>query len=308
MYKVEYAISVSLAEREGLWKITFPHPLDTGKPVRAWIPRDVKDKRIGSIIDKIRVTTPGTRLLEVLALLEDSISKYPYEWPWAGDSLNPFSHDFEVQMDVRLEDNVSQLEMSELAYLTAIDQVGKQPPDVTEDTLNGLDKELLPAGGSYVKLQITFDRAKPVSEISLDPFCEYPIEVMSISYEEEIDTFHPRKELSFREKEGASLRTMIFKFPTVLAKRFTVVLRQENYKRQSYDSRVLTLAKQSLWNADAKTINLFSEKEKAWKDDISSYVSNEAKQEPTFELGSHWQSDKNEGWAKQKETIYIDEV
>lgn len=303
MYKVEYAISVSIQQREGLWKITFPHPLDNAKQVSALVPTSSKDKRIGETIDKIRVANPGARLIESLDLLWRLISKYPYEWPWSGDSLNPYAHDFEVQMDLRADNSVSQIEISELAFLTLKEQIGKKPSDVEEETLEGIDKELLPEGGAYVKIHVTFDRPKPVSEINIEPFCELPMEAVSISYEEDIETFHPRKELVFRNKVDASVKTMTFQFPAVLARRFTIVFRQENYKRQPYNDKVAALTKQALWRMDNGWLPSVRQGAARWSDEVLYYMYEIAKQRKEQQDVPDWQYDKNLALQKHKEEM-----
>lgn len=266
-YNIEYALSLGIEERSGLWKIQFIHPLDAMSKQTAWLPLSSTDGRIGSQIDGIQVATPGPRMEELLGWLNDKIIQYPYYWPYEGQFVDKYGYDFHVEMDTAQNNTVSNIEVSLIAYDILKNNLAIKDPSLASQDV-GQETVLLPKGGAYVKYTVTLDRAKQVSEITISPFTEYELEVASIMYEEDIETFHPRKELvyhqivqevtdsgetvhrMFREDEdiNTSTRTMQFKFPTVIARRFTFILRQKNYTKNTYLVRTKDVNTRELWN------------------------------------------------------------
>ena len=246
--QTEYALHFGIEKREGLWKVTMPHPRDPLKILQAFFPQTKDDDRIGKEIDGLYVANPGARILQVVDWLHHSITKYPFEWKQQGDSLNPFSPDFEIETSKNKDgEMVTFIEMTELAFLSAKKLIGVEPPKDTEEEVK--DDDILPGGGAYVKLHITFECVKPVSEITITPFVEYPMDVVSISYEKDIDTFQPRKEINLFEQNTTSSNTMVFSFQTVTAKRMTFIFRQRNYTQNTYLTSQVDMMKKEMWNS-----------------------------------------------------------
>lgn len=102
------------------------------------------------------------------------------------------------------------------------------------------------AGGAIVKFTITLPRPEIISEITLSPFTTYPIEIASIMYEEDTETYHIPQEILAKPVENT--QTMTVQFPSIVAKRLTVVLRQKNYTKNSYLVREAELNKADLWD------------------------------------------------------------
>lgn len=116
---------------------------------------------------------------------------------------------------------------------------------VLVDELVNVGMDHVPPGGALVKFTVTLARPEVVSEITLSPFTNYPVEIASIRYEEDIETYHVPKELVKKAME--STETMIIQFPSVLAKRFTIILRQKNHVKNTYLVRETSVAKNELW-------------------------------------------------------------
>lgn len=259
-YNVQYAVSLSIAERQGLWKIQFIHPLDAMVKVNAWIASTVDDERIGTTIDGVKVATPGTHMIEVLSWLADLINTYPYYWPYEGNPINKYGYDFSVDMNTAETDSVTKVEVTDIAY-----NIIKQNLDIQAAPSNpqSVDESIyyIKGGGALIKYTVTLDKAQPISEITITPFTEYDLEVESIMYEEDIETYHVRKELlpqdityiddkpySAPTDPQASTKMMIFKFPSVIAKRLTFILRQKNYKKDTYLIREKEINEKDLWD------------------------------------------------------------
>lgn len=90
--------------------------------------------------------------------------------------------------------------------------------------------------GAVCAIEIEFDYINTFNEISLVPFCEYPMEVVAIkSYKSNLDTegyeiVSPYKtDPELRNQE--STNTIIYQFPDVTAKRIQVILNQQHYVR-----------------------------------------------------------------------------
>lgn len=260
-YHVEYAISFGIERFEGLWKIEFPHPLDVGVKKVAYLPMTADDERIGRVIDGIYVAQPGERMVEVLQWLYDQITKYPYYWPWEGTYVDRYGYDFEVDLGMGEDEPVERVEISLLAYEIVKKKLNIQPTPPPNPIVG--DDEWVEPGGVLVKLVVTLDRPKPVSEISIAPFTKYPMEVVSISYEEDIETFHPRKEIILdnqpmvgipvlRPESPWSTESITFKFSEILARRFTIILRQPNYVKNTYLINEDDLNKKDLWEKIAQ--------------------------------------------------------
>lgn len=107
-----------------------------------------------------------------------------------------------------------------------------------------------PAGGAMVKFTVTFTRPEIVSEITLSPFTTYPLEIVSIKYEEDIESYHQPKELVAQKTE--STQTMTVQFPSIVARRFTFILRQKNNVRNRYLVLQEDISKADLWNKLSK--------------------------------------------------------
>lgn len=252
---VSQALSFGVQKFEDLWKVQFPHPYDTNVLVSAWLPLDPEDSRIGEDIDGVRVAQPGVMLLEVMGWLNDRITNYPYYWPKEGTYVNKFGYDF--QADVATDNKVTVFEITKVAYDILKDEFRIQPPN-PENTNVDIQYDTVPGGGVLVKLSVTLSNAQPVSELNIAPFTKYPLELVSIMYEEDTETFHPKKEIAIpkdntdTKKFSQSTESIRFQFPAIIAKRFTIILRQQNYEKNTYVVMEEDLQNQELWDAISK--------------------------------------------------------
>lgn len=106
------------------------------------------------------------------------------------------------------------------------------------------------AGGAMVKFTVTLPRPEIVSQIALSPFSTYPLEIVSIKYEEDIETYHVPKELIGTKTE--STQTMTVQFPSIVARRFTFILRQKNQVKNTYLVNDSEISKADLWDKVSK--------------------------------------------------------
>jgi len=253
---VEYALSFGVQQFEGLWKIQYLHPYDASLKVEAWVPMTKDDERIGDEIADIVVARPGDKLAEVMGWLYDKITRYPYYWPKEGTYVDKFGYDFEVEIN---DNNVtSNVEISKIAYDILKEELNIQPPSVIDNPEIELGTQTIPGGGVLIKLLVTLDHSQSVSELNIAPFTKYPMELVSLMYEEDIETYHPLKELVLPEQNTESknfqqtTESIRFQFPLVIAKRFTIILRQQNAEKNTYLVNAENANKKSLWDAVSK--------------------------------------------------------
>lgn len=102
--------------------------------------------------------------------------------------------------------------------------------------------------GAYVKLSITLQKQELCSQITLSLFTKYPIDIVSIYYEEDTDTWHEPKELTQHAKETQSAGVIRVTFPNIIAKRFTFIINQKNYEKNVYSVSKRTFDEKNLWD------------------------------------------------------------
>lgn len=120
---------------------------------------------------------------------------------------------------------------------------------LADEELNiGLD-DIAP-GGALMKFTVTLPRQEIISEIALSPFTHRPLEIASIKYEEDIETYHVPKEILSEKREGTD--TIVIQFPAIVAKRLTFYLRQRNFVKNTYLIKETDLTKSDLWDKISK--------------------------------------------------------
>lgn len=98
----------------------------------------------------------------------------------------------------------------------------------------------IPSDGAICEVDIILNGITTVSNVQFDPFCAYPMEIISIhGYESEdrdgeiYELISPNHENPHqRSKKSVSL--MNFQFPSVDIKRLRILIRQENYVKENY--------------------------------------------------------------------------
>jgi hypothetical protein len=270
--RIDYAISLGIEERDGLWKIRYVNALESASVQSAYLPIDPTDSRVGTKIDGIFVAEPGPRLVKVLGWLYERIEKYPYYWPWEGTYVDKFGYDFEV---TKTNDKTTDVEITSVAYDIVASKIEVKTPDPQDKTIEV--EEILEPGGAYVKFTVTLNQPSPVSQITVSPFAPYPLEIVSIQYEEDIETFHPKKELILKDKKTSSSQSMTFSFSPITAKRFTIIMRQKNYTKNTYLVRGKEVENKELWDKISArevdvTLNLTDNLETVEEKDITKWT------------------------------------
>ena len=249
---VEYALSFGIQQREGLWRIEYLHPEDANRKEQTLIPMTADDPMIGKEVDDILVARPGEKLIEVMGWLYNRINRYPYYWPNEGTYVDKFGYDFIVEF---YNGKTSKIEITQVAYDILKEELGIQPPPPDADREVDVVNEIVEGGGVLVKLSITLAYAQPISEFSIAPFTKYPMELVSLMYEEDTETFHPKKEIVLSTAEDSlvkfsqSTQSIRVQFPVVTAKRITFILRQQNHEKNSYNTSEQQVNQALLWNS-----------------------------------------------------------
>jgi hypothetical protein len=117
-------------------------------------------------------------------------------------------------------------------------------PDGSIATIDG--------GGVYVKFTLTLQKQELCSQIMMSFFTKYPMEMISIQYEEDTDTWHKPKELIGYLQEKQSAGTIRVTFPSIIAKRFTFIINQKNYEKNVYAINKRAFDEKDLWEKIAK--------------------------------------------------------
>lgn len=103
-------------------------------------------------------------------------------------------------------------------------------------------------GGAIVEVEVQMDHLIPLSDITIHPFTNYPLEVYAIYGWSNRDFSGERYELLSPDKRRSSTEAMTFQFPTVTIGTMVLVLRQVNYTKESYLVRTKDLQNKELWS------------------------------------------------------------
>ncbi|WP_067923581.1 hypothetical protein [Alicyclobacillus shizuokensis] len=116
-----------------------------------------------------------------------------------------------------------------------------------------------PKDGALCELEIDLGGITTVSEITFDPYCAYPLEVVAIhGYEstdydgqmyELISPTHPNP----YQRSQSSTTEMTFQFPSVDISKIRILLRQENYVKVNYIVSQDQVNDMQLWNQIAQS-------------------------------------------------------
>lgn len=97
-----------------------------------------------------------------------------------------------------------------------------------------------PKEGAICELEIDLNGLTTVSEIQFDPYCAYPLEIVSIhGYESEdsdanmYELISPNHE-NPKQRSQKSVSLMSFQFPSVDVSKIRILLRQENYVKEQF--------------------------------------------------------------------------
>lgn len=102
--------------------------------------------------------------------------------------------------------------------------------------------------GAIVEVEIQMDHLIPLSDITIHPFTNYPLEVYAIYAWSNRDFAGERYELLPADKKRSSTEAMTFQFPNVTVGTIVLVLRQVNYTKETYMIQTKDLQNRELWN------------------------------------------------------------
>jgi hypothetical protein len=110
-----------------------------------------------------------------------------------------------------------------------------------------------PNYGALCEVEITLNGVTPVSEITIDPYCTYPMQIVSIrGYESSVhdgkvyELVSPNHE-SPHQRSKNSVTAMSFQFPSVDISKIRMLIRQENYVKENYIVNTDETAQAELW-------------------------------------------------------------
>lgn len=113
---------------------------------------------------------------------------------------------------------------------------------------NGVSKD-----GAICELEISLNGITTVSDIQFDPFCSYPLEIVSIyGYETEdkggkvYELISPNHENMY-QRSKKSVNQMTFQFPSVEVSKLRILLRQENYTKENFLVNADEANNEELW-------------------------------------------------------------
>lgn len=120
--------------------------------------------------------------------------------------------------------------------------------DLWKNDYNGV-----PQDGAICEIQISLNGITTVSDIHFDPFCAYPLEIVSIyGYETEdmsgkvYELISPNH-VNPHQRSKKSVNQMTFQFPSVDISKIRILLRQENYVKENYLVNKDELQNMELW-------------------------------------------------------------
>ncbi len=115
------------------------------------------------------------------------------------------------------------------------------------------DYENTPRDGAICELEISLNGVTTVSDIHFDPFCAYPLEVVSIYGYETEDMGGKMYELispnhhNPHQRSQKSVNQMTFQFPSVDVSKIRILIRQENYVKENYIVNKDEVQNMELW-------------------------------------------------------------
>ncbi|MGL6106110.1 hypothetical protein, partial [Romboutsia sp.] len=118
--------------------------------------------------------------------------------------------------------------------------------------------------GAVCELEVKFESVNTVNEITLSPYCKYPIDIVAIRYKMSDDEDEPLIEIVTPDNKDKALRSAFtknkisYRFPDILCKNLYILFTQRHYARETYVYDPSSIYKSSIW-FDSK--NKKSEKE-----------------------------------------------
>lgn len=197
-----------------------------------WLPLYGVEKKSGWIIDDhnngeegIR---SGERFTDLLNRLTPSISSYPYTWPLEGQKIDPLGYDFSSSTDYR------ELEIEQVAYLEALRKLNI--PDIEPEGTLPYEEAKRVSAPHLTKMQLTLEKASPLSTLSFKFFSRNPVSLLSLVSERDLSGVSSPEEINLDQLELIQKEdTVIITFGSpIFTKRLTFVLGQRNATSNTY--------------------------------------------------------------------------
>ena len=196
-----------------------------------WVPLYGRERQVAWVqtpdtdfydYDKENSIEPGELFLELLHKLTPSIEAYPYTWSINSQKLDLEGYDFHTDQNQRT------IEIEPIAYIEALRQLGI-PDELPDKTTPYLENKRV-SGGHLSKLQLTFEKASPLSTLSLQMFNQNPVELLSLVSERDIAGSSEPIEIDLNNLQAqyqGDTVTLLFGEP-IFTKRLTFVLSQDS--------------------------------------------------------------------------------
>lgn len=170
----------------------------------------------------------GARLKDLLDRLLPMIDQYPYEWSLSGQSIDAEGYDLIVNP------NHGELELPVVAHKEALRKLGIPP--IEQDITNPYREGERVYAPHLTKLQLTLEKASPLSTLSFQFFSKNPVTLLSLVSERDLagnaipETIN-LKQVQYQQSDDTI--TLLFGTP-VFAKRLTFVLGQDAASSNTY--------------------------------------------------------------------------
>lgn len=222
---IEQHYFLSVSEFEGIWEMAFKSPFNSEERIHIYVVAPNSDYDSAKL-KNYPIVTAGERLTDVFNKLLHRIEFYPFEWELSGEKLVSYGYDF--VSDLTPDGTIRSFDLTEIAYQAVNEYYNFF---YTIDSLIVGEEEKLSGNGVMAKLKITFDRSKHVNHLAIDYFTEYPIQLISLMYQED-EGADAVIELPLSKIVQTS-RSIHLHFPVVYAKTFYLVIEQESYYLQN---------------------------------------------------------------------------
>lgn len=107
--------------------------------------------------------------------------------------------------------------------------------------------------GAVCELEIKFESINTINEITLNPYCKYPIDIIAIRYKMSDDEDEPLVEIVSPDNKDKALRSVFtkdkvsYRFPDILCKNIYILFNQRHYQRETYVYDPSNVYKNGLW-------------------------------------------------------------
>lgn len=107
--------------------------------------------------------------------------------------------------------------------------------------------------GAVCELEIKFESLNTINEITLNPFCKFPIDIIAIRYKMSDDEDESLTEIVNPNNSDETLQSIFtkekisFRFPDILCKNIYILFAQRHYLRETYVYDPSSVYKNTLW-------------------------------------------------------------